>query len=101
MDLQDKQHDITVGVLALQGAFSEHIQLLRRAFITLGEESRGQYISWRCVEVRTVEQLHAVDGLIIPGGERYGTVHGKCASCTKIDPIKYHDCNHSCAFRPA
>ena len=47
---------MTTGVLALQGAFVLHIQALAR----LGEE---------VVEVRTLEELAAVDRLIIPGGE--------------------------------
>jgi 5'-phosphate synthase pdxT subunit len=45
-----------VGVLALQGAFREHIAVLER----LGVEG---------VEVRLPEQLESLDGLIIPGGE--------------------------------
>src|SRR3954449_4970709 len=45
-----------IGVLALQGAFREHIAMLRR----LGVEP---------VEVRLPEQLEGLDGLIIPGGE--------------------------------
>ncbi len=47
---------ITIGVLALQGAFIEHSAVLRR----LGVETR---------EVRLPEQLDGIDGLIIPGGE--------------------------------
>ena len=46
----------TVGVLALQGAFACHAQILRR----LGAGVR---------EVRTPAQLAEVDGLVIPGGE--------------------------------
>jgi len=45
-----------IGVLALQGAFREHIAMLHR----LGVEA---------VEVRLPEQLEGLDGLIIPGGE--------------------------------
>src|SRR6187399_2679140 len=45
-----------VGVLALQGAFREHIEALRE----LGVEA---------VEVRLPEQLDGLDGLVIPGGE--------------------------------
>lgn len=45
-----------IGVLALQGAFAEHIAVLRK----LGVEA---------VEVRLPEQLDGLDGLIIPGGE--------------------------------
>jgi len=46
----------TIGVLALQGDFLEHASTLRR----IGAEAR---------EVRSAEQLRALDGLIIPGGE--------------------------------
>lgn len=45
-----------IGVLALQGAFIEHVQKLNR----LGIETR---------EVRLPIGLEGVDGLIIPGGE--------------------------------
>lgn len=53
-----------IGVLALQGAFREHIEALRH----LGAEA---------VEVRLPEQLEGLDGLIIPGGE--STAIGKLA----------------------
>jgi 5'-phosphate synthase pdxT subunit len=45
-----------IGVLALQGAFREHAQVLRR----LGAE---------VVEVRLPQELEGLDGLVIPGGE--------------------------------
>lgn len=45
-----------IGVLALQGDFSEHIAMLRAC----GADA---------LEVRTLDQLQQVDGLIIPGGE--------------------------------
>jgi 5'-phosphate synthase pdxT subunit len=45
-----------IGVLALQGAFAEHVAALRA-------------IGMEAVEVRLPEQLEDVDGLIIPGGE--------------------------------
>jgi 5'-phosphate synthase pdxT subunit len=47
---------VKVGVLALQGAFREHREVLD----ALGVEA---------VEVRTPEQLGALDALILPGGE--------------------------------
>ena len=53
---------VTVGVLALQGAFSEHMQLLCRA----GARVPGE---WRFVEVRTPAELAECDALILPGGE--------------------------------
>lgn len=47
---------LKVGVLALQGDFAAHIAMLQKC----GAQAR---------EVRTVQQLHEVEGLIIPGGE--------------------------------
>jgi 5'-phosphate synthase pdxT subunit len=47
---------VTIGVLAVQGAFREHVAVLRR----LGAD---------VVEVRKPEQLDGLDGLVIPGGE--------------------------------
>lgn len=46
----------TVGVLALQGDVREHI----RSLVAAGA---------RAVEVRTVDQLRTIDGLVLPGGE--------------------------------
>ncbi len=45
-----------IGVLALQGDFAEHISILTN----LGAD---------CVEVRLPNDLEALDGLVIPGGE--------------------------------
>lgn len=56
--------DITIGVLALQGAFSEHIQLLRLASSSLSTPTKFSFI-----EVRTPAELSQCAGLIIPGGE--------------------------------
>jgi pyridoxal 5'-phosphate synthase pdxT subunit len=47
---------LRIGVLALQGAFREHAQVLRK----LGAE---------VVEVRLPEELEGLDGLVVPGGE--------------------------------
>jgi len=45
-----------IGVLSLQGAFAEHIQVLRELDV-------------EATEVRLPSQLENIDGLIIPGGE--------------------------------
>jgi len=45
-----------IGVLAVQGAFAEHVAMLRQ----LGVEA---------AEVRLPRELEGLDGLIIPGGE--------------------------------
>ena len=54
-----------IGVLALQGAFIEHIRKLNE----LGVEGR---------EVRLPSDLEGIDGLIMPGGE--STTIGKLAT---------------------
>lgn len=58
-----------IGVLALQGAFIEHVNILRE----LGVEA---------VEVRLPEDLEGLDGLIIPGGE--STTIGKLANTYEL-----------------
>jgi len=62
---------LTIGVLALQGAFSEHVQLLRRAFAVLGTAPAAiaADVRWQALEVRTPLELAACAALIIPGGE--------------------------------
>lgn len=54
--------NITIGVLAVQGAFIEHEQMLQ----SLGAD---------CIEIRKPEQLDQIDGIILPGGE--STVQGQ------------------------
>lgn len=62
--------EITVGVLALQGAFSEHIQLLRHAAEMLAARDPVKPPQdWSFCEVRTESELALCDALIIPGGE--------------------------------
>jgi 5'-phosphate synthase pdxT subunit len=51
-----------IGVLALQGAFRDHAEVLR---------SLGAEVS----EVRLPEELHGLDGLVIPGGESTAILH--------------------------
>lgn len=70
MTLTQSARPITVGVLALQGAFAEHILLLRQAATVLGKNgSNGIGTQWEWAEVRTKEELERCDALIIPGGE--------------------------------
>lgn len=63
-----KMKDIIVGVLALQGAFNEHIQLLREAARIRASKNITQR-NWTFLEVRTPKELQRCDALIIPGGE--------------------------------
>ena len=62
--------EIAVGVLALQGAFAEHLQLLRKAASHLHTTSgNNDNVQWSFIEVRTPVQLEKCDALILPGGE--------------------------------
>lgn len=65
------KRQITVGVLALQGAFSEHVQLLRLAIASLRawKVNDAAQAEWSCIEVRTLAELASCDALILPGGE--------------------------------
>ena len=51
-----------IGVLAMQGAYDEHISMLKKLDVDV-------------VEIRNKEDLKNIDGLIIPGGE--STTMGK------------------------
>ncbi|KAI2641251.1 PdxT/SNO family [Xylaria nigripes] len=59
---------VTVGVLALQGGFVEHIDSLRRAADQLSID-HVQKPAIDLIEVRTPEQLTICDALVLPGGE--------------------------------
>lgn len=64
----NSSNEIVIGVLALQGAFLEHLQALR----TLNQQLQSQSTSnpiIKAIEVRTAADLASVDGLILPGGE--------------------------------
>ncbi len=61
-----------IGVLALQGAVSEHINMLKR----VGAES---------YPVRKVEEIEKVDGLVIPGGE--STTMGRLIQAFQLEDI--------------
>jgi 5'-phosphate synthase pdxT subunit len=63
-----------IGVLALQGSFQEHIDMLK----VMGIDA---------LPIRKPDQLRDIDGLIIPGGE--STTIGKLASTYElIDPLR-------------
>jgi 5'-phosphate synthase pdxT subunit len=70
-----------IGVLALQGDFSEHITMLKRLKVEASE-------------VRLHEQLKGLDGLIIPGGE--STTIGKLAVAYNLmEPLKLFGQRHA------
>jgi hypothetical protein len=93
--LQDKNGRISgpscgdVNCSKVQGSFREHIVMLNKLEGVTG------------VEVRTREQLHSVDGLIIPGGalhfsapgspqELLCDLHQRCSCCA------HKNCMHPC-----
>ncbi|SCZ92380.1 BZ3500_MvSof-1268-A1-R1_Chr5-2g07819 [Microbotryum saponariae] len=53
-------HPLTIGVLALQGSFAEHVEILRSLSLPPGASVTG---------VRTPSELERCRALIIPGGE--------------------------------
>jgi 5'-phosphate synthase pdxT subunit len=70
-----------IGVLALQGDFSEHIAVLKRLKVDASE-------------VRLPEHLKGLDGLIIPGGE--STTIGKLAvAYNLLEPLKLFGQRHA------
>ncbi len=90
-------HSLTIGVLALQGAFREHVTILK----SLGADA---------VEVRRPEQMDGLDGLIIPGGEstsmaliaeRWGMVEPLRALGTRQPSHLGNLCGHDLAGRDA
>ena len=68
---------VTVGVLALQGAFVRHVETLRRCGV-------------HAIEVRTPAQLDTVDALVLPGGE--STTMSKLLVANELeDPLAVDD----------
>jgi len=73
---------LTIGVLALQGAFAKHVEMLRKLDVDV-------------IEVRKPADLERCDGLIIPGGEsttimrqiRYIDLADKLAAFSEKKPI--------------
>ena len=76
---------ITVGVLALQGAFLEHLVLLKRAASYLQHQEHG--VAFEFTEVRNVTDLARCDALIIPGGEST-TIAFVAAQSGLLEPLR-------------
>lgn len=78
--------EITVGVLALQGAFHEHLLLLHQASTRLRQRNDTE-VKWQFTQVRNRQQLEACDALIIPGGESTA-VSLVAASSGLLEPLR-------------
>ena len=72
---------LTVGVLALQGAFIEHINLFKKA----AEQEPAS--DWEFIEVRTPQELARCDGLVLPGGEST-TMSLVAARSNLLEPLR-------------
>lgn len=87
---QPAMNNITVGVLALQGAFREHLDLLKKAsewiYNQVPEAKSSTTFSF--LEVRTEEQLSLCDALIIPGGEST-TISLVAARSNLLEPLRH------------
>jgi pyridoxal 5'-phosphate synthase pdxT subunit len=77
----------TVGVLALQGAFFEHLKLLKSAaeYIRVANEFPSKEFTF--TEVRNQQQLSQCDALIIPGGEST-TISLVAAQSKLLEPLR-------------
>lgn len=87
MTQSKEENVITVGILALQGAFNEHLQLLRQAAAILKLKDVVDYVPWQFLEVRTPEELSCCDALIIPGGEST-TMSLVAARSNLLEPLR-------------
>lgn len=87
MTKSQAQRTITVGVLALQGAFHEHLQLLRQAAAIIRSKDNADNTTWQFSEVRTPDELSRCDALIIPGGEST-TMSLVAARSNLLDPLR-------------
>jgi 5'-phosphate synthase pdxT subunit len=70
-----------IGVLALQGDFSEHISMLKRLKVEASE-------------VRLPEHLQGLDGLIIPGGEST-TIAKLAVAYNLMEPLRSFGQRHA------
>ncbi|KAL2842450.1 class I glutamine amidotransferase-like protein [Aspergillus pseudodeflectus] len=77
---------ITVGVLALQGAFYEHVMLLKKAAQTLTSQQLSSS-HWEFLEVRTPQELERCDALVLPGGESTA-ISLVAARSGMLDPLR-------------
>lgn len=76
---------LTIGVLALQGAFIEHINLLSRAATLLPPTNPPTNFTF--IEVRTAAELSSCTALILPGGEST-SISLIASRCGLLEPLR-------------
>lgn len=89
LDVWPGSMKITVGVLALQGAFFEHLVLLRKAALQSQayEKISKAPVEFEFIEIRKAGELSQCDALIIPGGEST-TISLVAAQSSLIEPLR-------------
>ncbi len=70
---------VTIGVLAMQGAFKEHVHLI--------EALHTEYAPVKAQLVKKVQDLETLDGIILPGGEST-TMAKLLHSFNLMEPLK-------------
>lgn len=82
-----------IGVLAVQGAFIEHIKMFERlnnevfGKNTVAEQSGNPASFLECIEIRQKNDLENLDAIVLPGGE--STVQGKLLKDLEMfEPLK-------------
>lgn len=83
-DAASASASLTIGVLALQGAFVEHISLLERA-ATLTPTLASKPLKF--IQVRTPAELSSCAALILPGGESTA-ISLIAARCGLLEPLR-------------
>lgn len=78
------ESDITIGVLALQGAFREHVAHF------------SKLPGVKAPEVRKKEDLEGLDGLVIPGGKFRNKSHR--VSNAMMPPNSIDSPSYGCAY---
>ena len=66
MSSNNTSPSITIGVLALQGAFEEHQRCIESI---ASNNNNTNNITISTIQIRTPDQLSQIDGIILPGGE--------------------------------
>ena len=78
---------ITIGILAIQGDFDQHLSVFDAIKQKIRQQSTHDQIPFKTILVRDKESLSQCDGLIIPGGEST-TIGVVCKDYNLIEPLK-------------
>lgn len=79
--------NLTIGVLALQGAFVEHVTLLHHAATSLLAQDVTCPFTFTFTQVRTAAELAQCAAIILPGGEST-SIALIAARCGLLEPLR-------------